>query len=78
MRNILIAAAAIIALSFPTPSKLTLSSDAYAQQEKKKKETKRPRDPTTGKKKRRADETYEECLERKRARGSGRRGRGCN
>jgi hypothetical protein len=75
MRNILFVSAAIIALSILTPSKFTLLSDAYAQQEKKKQE--RERNPVTGKKVPKSGETYEQCVERKRARG-GRRARSCN
>jgi hypothetical protein len=71
----LFVSAAIIALSILTPSKFTLLSDAYAQQEKKKQE--RERNPVTGKKVPKSGETYEQCVERKRARG-GRRARSCN
>jgi hypothetical protein len=67
MRNIWIALAAIIALSIPTSTKLTISS-AYAQQKEKTQE--RERNPVTGKKLPKSGETYEQCVERKRARGT--------
>jgi hypothetical protein len=76
MRAILIASAAVIALSLPTSAKLTYCSAAMPRTARKKAGPNDLEIRPPGKKFRRASVTYEEFLERKRTRGS-RRGLSC-